>query len=95
MFFGSVKKCKASKPPSLPTPEFLTPPNGVLRSLTNQQFTHTIPASNSEAIRWALDAGHTVLARPYFVLFANFKTSSSESKGVSVTTGPKISSWLV
>jgi hypothetical protein len=44
---GSVKKLKALKPPSLPTPEFLTPPKGVLKSLTSQQFIHTIPASNS------------------------------------------------
>ena len=39
MFFGSVKKRSASTPPSRPTPEFLTPPNGVRKSRRNQQFT--------------------------------------------------------
>ena len=34
---------RASSPPSRPTPLCLTPPNGVLKSRTNQQFTHTIP----------------------------------------------------
>ena len=42
-FVCSVKKFNALNPPSRPTPEFLTPPKGVLKSRTNQQFTQTIP----------------------------------------------------
>src|SRR5262249_1169628 len=50
---GSVKKRKASSPPSRPTPLCLTPPNGVRRSRSSQQFTQTVPHSNRSATRWA------------------------------------------
>ncbi len=43
IFFGSVKKRSASTPPSRPTPEFLTPPNGVRRSRRSQQLIQTMP----------------------------------------------------
>src|SRR5438034_11546417 len=42
-FFGSVKKCNASTPPSRPTPLAFMPPKGTRRSRTNQQFTQTVP----------------------------------------------------
>ncbi|MEY3369019.1 MAG: hypothetical protein RI973_2174 [Bacteroidota bacterium] len=42
-FFGSVKKRKASSPPSRPTPEFFTPPKGVRKSRNIQQLIHTMP----------------------------------------------------
>ena len=42
--FDSVKKLNESFKPSLPSPEFLTPPKGMLRSRTNQQLTQTVPA---------------------------------------------------
>src|ERR1043165_3413233 len=96
-FFGSVTKSNASKPPSRPTPDDLTPPNGVRRSRNNQQFTQTMPACNSLATRLAfvISCDQTVEARPYMVELAIIKTSSSLSKGMIVTTGPKISSMFV
>jgi len=50
-FFASVKKRKASTPPSRPTPLCFMPPKGVRRSRIIQQFTHTIPACNARAMR--------------------------------------------
>src|SRR5438876_3321955 len=50
---GSVKKRRASSPPSRPSPLFLTPPKGVRRSRSNQQFTHTVPVSSFSATRCA------------------------------------------
>ena len=52
-FFGSVKKRSASTPPSRPTPEFLTPPNGVRRSRSSQQLIQTMPNSScgGDAVR--------------------------------------------
>ena len=72
IFFGSVKKCSASNPPSLPTPDCLTPPKGVRKSLSNHVLTQTIPVSKLEAILWALFKllVHNVAANPYLVLFA-------------------------
>src|SRR4051794_37994265 len=51
--FGSVKNRSASSPPSRPTPLCLTPPNGVRRSRSSQQFTHTVPHSNRSDTRMA------------------------------------------
>src|SRR5205807_7798508 len=51
--FGSVKNRSASSPPSRPTPLCFTPPNGVRRSRSSQQFTHTVPVSSRSAIRCA------------------------------------------
>src|SRR5207237_749368 len=50
---GSVKKRSAASPPSRPTPLFLVPPNGVRRSRSSQQFTHTVPHSSCSATRCA------------------------------------------
>src|SRR5580700_1976877 len=85
-FFGSVKKSKASKPPSLPTPDDFTPPNGVRKSRSNQQLIQTIPACMFCAMRCALvkSCVHTVEANPYTVEFAHINTSSSVSKGIMV-----------
>src|SRR4030095_10902389 len=52
-FLGSVKKRKESSPPSRPTPDPLTPPNGTRRSRTIQQLIHTVPASMRSATRCA------------------------------------------
>ena len=46
-FLGSVKKRRASNPPSRPIPLLLTPPNGVLKSRNNQQFTQNQPRTNN------------------------------------------------
>jgi hypothetical protein len=50
-FFASVKNRSASTPPSRPTPLCFTPPNGVRRSRTIQQFTHTIPVFSARDTR--------------------------------------------
>src|SRR6266568_1309798 len=52
-FFGSVKKRRASSPPSRPTPLCFMPPNGTRRSRTSQQFTQTVPVWIRSATRWA------------------------------------------
>ena len=71
-FFASVKNLKASQPPSLPTPEDLTPPKGVRKSLTNQELIQTIPDCALFATRCALlrfDV-QMVVCKPYTVEFA-------------------------
>jgi hypothetical protein len=52
-FFDSVKKRSASTPPSRPTPEFLTPPNGVRKSRRSQQLIQTMPNSRRPETRCA------------------------------------------
>src|SRR5690606_37506392 len=95
-FFASVKNRSASKPPSRPTPLSFIPPNGVLKSRFSQVFTQTIPASISfemRIVRFKSDV-QRVEDNPYFTELAICKASSSVSKGINVTTGPKISSWF-
>ncbi len=43
-FLGSVKKRRASWPPSRPTPLCFIPPKGTRRSRSSQQFTQIVPA---------------------------------------------------
>src|SRR5207248_8502478 len=64
--FGSVKTRSAAIPPSRPTPDSLTPPNGVRRSRSIQQLTQTIPLWSCAATRWARDRSrvHSDAARP-------------------------------
>ena len=45
MFIGSEKKPRLQRPPSLPTPLSLTPPNGTLKSRCSQVLTQTMPVS--------------------------------------------------
>ena|SRR5690606_28020741 len=45
-FFASVKKRRASHPPSRPTPEAFIPPKGVRRSRTSHELSQTIPLCN-------------------------------------------------
>src|SRR5215207_3671320 len=68
-FFASVKNRSASQPPSRPTPDCFTPPNGVRRSRSIQQFTQVMPAWRFAATRCARssDLLHTTDARPYCV----------------------------
>src|SRR5207237_5832192 len=54
-FFASVKNRSASIPPSRPTPDSFTPPNGVRRSRSIQQLTQTIPLCSWAATRCARD----------------------------------------
>src|SRR5262245_19148999 len=76
-------------------PLALYPPNGTRGSRMDQALIHTVPARSREATRWARATfpEHTVEARPYLVPFALAIASSSDLSGVTVTTGPKISSW--
>src|SRR5215831_9208000 len=94
--FGSVKKRSASSPPSRPTPLLLTPPNGVRRSRSSQQLTQTVPHSSCSATRWARDrfCVHSDADRPKGVALATRTASASPRNGLTVTTGPKTSSWL-
>src|SRR5207248_7566852 len=94
--FASVKNRSASSPPSRPTPLCFTPPKGVRRSRRSQQFTHTVPASIFSASRCARPRSrvHRDADRPYLTPLTIANNSSSRSNGVTVTTGPKISSWL-
>ena len=93
-FSGSEKNPRLHAPPSRPTPEFLTPPNGVLKSRCNQVLTQMIPVSILCAISCArfVSPDHTEPASPYSVEFAISIASSSYSNRWMVTTGPKISS---
>jgi hypothetical protein len=93
-FRGSVKKRMASQPPSLPTPEFFTPPKGVRKSRSIQVLIQIIPACSPEASRLARSRllVHTVALSPYGLALAFSRASSSVSKGCIVTTGPNISS---
>ena len=52
-FLASVKKRRASVPPSRPTPLCFIPPKGVRRSRSIQQFTHTMPLLSARDTRWA------------------------------------------
>ena len=70
------------------------PPNGVRRSRTFWALIQTSPLSISCATRWAREMScvHTYAASPYSVAFASRIASSTPSKGVATSTGPKISS---
>ena len=80
-FLGSVKNCKASKPPSLPTPEFLTPPKGVLKSLNNQQFTQTIPVCNLAKLHTGIVWVNCWLLRDLRTPFGGVKNSGVGREG--------------
>ncbi|MCY1466534.1 hypothetical protein D9M71_848680 [compost metagenome] len=60
-------------------------------------LTHTLPARRALAVRCALEmsAVHTPAARPYGVSLAMLIASSVESKVMTDSTGPKISSWAI
>jgi hypothetical protein len=50
MLIASEKKLRLHRPPSRPTPLFLTPPKGTRKSRCNQQLTQIIPDSIFSAI---------------------------------------------
>src|SRR5262249_51135526 len=97
MVLGSVKKRSASSPPSRPTPDCLTPPNGTRRSRKSQQLTQTVPHSRASATRCDRPRSrvHNEADSPKRVLLARRTASASPSNGATLTTGPKISSWSV
>ena len=78
----SEKNARDQRPPSLPTPEFLTPPNGVRKSLCSHVLTQTIPLSTRLANRLPLSASSVQMepANPYSVQLAISIASSSVAK---------------
>src|SRR5215471_8153522 len=93
-FLTSVNASSASGPSSRPSPDCLNPPNGVQYRTDECEFTDRLPVSTALA---------TLIARPMFpvqidpdspygVSLAIAMASASSSNGVTVTTGPNISS---
>ena len=72
IFIASEKKLKLHFPPSLPTPESLTPPNGTLKSLCSHVFIQIIPVCIDSATLLAFSRSlvHILPASPYLVLLA-------------------------
>src|ERR1700755_2547770 len=77
-------------------PDCFEPPNGVLRSRRNQEFTQVIPTSICAATRWARVrlSVQIEVASPYGLSLASVIASSSLSHGVMWQHGPKISSRM-
>src|SRR6185437_11113676 len=93
-FLTSVNASSASGPSSRPSPDCLNPPNGVQYRTDECEFTDRLPVSTARA---------TLIARPmlpvqidpdspYGVSLAISIASASSLNGVTVTTGPNISS---
>src|SRR6185437_2153599 len=93
-FLVSVNASSASGPSSRPSPDCLNPPNGVQYRTDECEFTDRLPVSTARA---------TLIARPmlpvqidpdspYGVSLAISIASASSLNGVTVTTGPNISS---
>ena len=81
-------------PPSRPTPESPTPPNGARRSRMKKQLTQTVPARRAAETRCARErfSVKTIALSPYGESLASRTPSSSVSKGWIVTSGPNTSS---
>src|SRR5258708_17785253 len=93
-FLVSVNASTASGPSSRPRPDCLKPPNGVQYRTEECEFTDKLPASTPRATRIARPALLVQIEpeRPYGVSLAIVIASASSANGVTVTTGPKISS---
>src|SRR5215475_5302400 len=93
-FFVSVKASSASGPSSLPSPDCLNPPNGVQYRTDECELTDRLPVSTARATRMARPTLPVQIEpdSPYGVSLASSMASASSSNGVTVTTGPKISS---
>ncbi len=94
---GSVKNSRLKLPPSRPQPESAKPPKGARRSRMKKQFVQIVPARSCAATRCARDrfSVNTIALRPYGESLAACTASSSESNGVTVTTGPNTSSRTI
>src|SRR5215469_15150234 len=93
-FLTSVKAYTASGPSSRPRPDCLKPPNGDQYRTEEWEFTDKLPVSTARATRIARPTFSVQMdpERPYGVSFASAMASASSANGVTVTTGPKISS---
>src|SRR5215813_5647343 len=93
-FFVSVNASSASGPSSLPSPDCLNPPNGVQYRTDACELTDRFPVSTARATRIARPTWPVQIEpdSPYGVSLASLIASASSSNGVTVTTGPKISS---
>ena len=81
----------------MPQPDCLTPPCGVSDASVKCSLIQTCPNSSAFATRIALPMSDvkTDDARPYGVSLAHWTAVSSSEKRWTVTTGPKISSWMI
>src|SRR5215475_9857207 len=93
-FLTSVNACNASGPSSRPSPDCLTPPNGVQYRTDECELTLSVPVSTPRATRRARPTSRVQSEpdNPYSVSFARRMASSSSRNGNTDTTGPKISS---
>src|SRR5262249_30568975 len=93
-FLISVNASTASGPSSRPRPDCLKPPNGVQYRTDECEFTDRLPVSTPRATRIARPTLPVQMEpdRPYGESFAISMASASSANGVTVTTGPKISS---
>ncbi len=84
-------------PSSLPIPEFLNPPNGVVVFKLIQLFTQTCPVLSALLISNMLSISYenTPDTSPYSVLLALSITSAIVLNLKMFMTGPKISSWAM
>src|SRR5215472_2863665 len=93
-FLISVKESSASGPSSRPRPDCLNPPNGVQYRTDECELTDRLPVSTPRATRMARPTFPVQIDpdSPYGVSLASAIASASSANGVTVTTGPKISS---
>ena len=72
IFIASEKNPKLHFPPSLPTPESLTPPNGTLKSLCSHVLIQIIPVwiDSATLLPFSRSLVHILPANPYLVLLA-------------------------
>src|SRR5215470_11794345 len=93
-FLTSVNASTASGPNSRPRPDCLNPPNGVQYRTEECEFTERLPVSTPRATRIARPTLPVQMEpdRPYGESLAMAIASASSANGVTVTTGPKISS---
>ena len=86
-----------SAPCARPTPDILYPPNGASVWTLELQLTESTPVRTARAIRIARPMSRVQIDpdRPYGLSFASRTASSSVSKGMIATTGPKISSRAI
>src|ERR1019366_7345636 len=93
-FLTSENDAIASIPSSRPNPDCFIPPNGAFTRTEVLEFTESVPACTAFAMRRARLESRVQIEpdSPYGVSLARATAWASSSKGVTATTGPKISS---
>lgn len=97
----SVYRSSDSFAPSLPTPDALLPPKGMLRSRNSQQLAQTVPTWSFCAIRWVRLRSfvQTTAHNPYLTLLARSTTcikhkfSTRQKNKSRFLTGEKITEY--